>query len=325
MRFQPTSSSGFTSERRYAERVLHLAPVVELRAADDAVRNTGAHERLFDDAALGVGAVEDGGVAEAHTFRVGEPVDLVHDEGGFIVLVLGVVANDQLATDLLGPEVLRAPRRVVRDHRVGRVEDPLRGPVVLVEDDHRRLGKRLLEPHEVPEVSPAEAVHRVVRDDAAGHEVVGLLDVEVVDLRIEIDLLDTLDPFERPVLVHHHHAGLDRRRGCERQVGVGGAAAASRRESSRVLDVDGEDRADLLHRLGNLRHVCAGRLEPPVGVAPLGTDGETQLLLEGAAALLVTAEQLDPMERASATLLVAQRDHHPGPAQRRDPRALVSA
>ena len=152
---------GVRERAQVRERVLDLAPVVELRAADDAVRHPGADERLLHDAALRVRPVEDGDVAVADLLDVDEPVDLVHHEVGLVVLVLGVVAGDELAADLLGPEVLRPARRVVGDDRVGGVEDRLARPVVLVEHDDRRLGELLLEPHQVPVVRPAELVDRL--------------------------------------------------------------------------------------------------------------------------------------------------------------------
>ena len=172
------------------EQVLDLAAVVELHAADDAVRNTGAHELLFDDAALRVGSVEHRDVVEAVPLGFDQTHRLAHHVGGLVVLVFRVVAGDELAADLLGPQLLRPPRRVVGDDGIGGVEDALRGPVVLLEHDHRRLGEHLLEPHDVPEVGPAELVDRVVRDEAFSHEVVRALDVEVVHLAIELDPLD---------------------------------------------------------------------------------------------------------------------------------------
>ena len=136
---------GVRERVQVGEDVLHLAPVVELHAADDPVRHSGAHERLLDDAALRVGAVEDGDVAEAVVLGVDQPPDLVHHERGLVVLVLGVVAGDELTTDLFGPQVLRPACRVVGDHRVGGVEDALARPVVLLHHDDGRLGEHLLE------------------------------------------------------------------------------------------------------------------------------------------------------------------------------------
>ena len=70
------------------EQVLDLAAVVELHAADDAVRNAGAHELLFDDAALRVRPVEDRDVVEAVPLGFDEAHRLAHHVGGFVVLVL---------------------------------------------------------------------------------------------------------------------------------------------------------------------------------------------------------------------------------------------
>ena len=89
------------------ERVLDLAPVVELHAAEHAVRDARADERLLDDAALHVRAVEDRDVAVAVVLVVDEPVDLAHDERGFVVLVVALEPHDRLARTLVGPEVLR--------------------------------------------------------------------------------------------------------------------------------------------------------------------------------------------------------------------------
>src|SRR6476619_5276039 len=69
---------GVHQRAQVGEDVLHLAPVVELHAADDAVGHAGAHEGLLDHAALRVGPVEDGDVAEAVMLGVDETADLVH-------------------------------------------------------------------------------------------------------------------------------------------------------------------------------------------------------------------------------------------------------
>ena len=97
----------------------------------------------------------------------------MHHVRGLVVLVLRVVAGDELAADLLGPQLLRPARRVVGDDGVRGVEDPLGRPVVLLEHDHRRLGEHLLEPHDVAKVGPAELVDRLIR--VSHHEHVAVL------------------------------------------------------------------------------------------------------------------------------------------------------
>ncbi len=55
-----TSSCGLMSEAQVGERVLDLLALVEPDAADDAVGDALAHQRVFDRARLRVGAVEHG-------------------------------------------------------------------------------------------------------------------------------------------------------------------------------------------------------------------------------------------------------------------------
>ena len=151
------------------------------------------------------------------TIGLDETSGLVGDERSLVVLVLRVVAGDELAADLLGPEVLRTACRVVGDDRVGGVEDALAGAVVLLHDDDRRLGEELLELHQVAEIGSAELVDRVVGDESLGHEVVRARDVEVVDGDVEVDGLHRRDDVEGPVVADHHHAPPHRRGRQERQ------------------------------------------------------------------------------------------------------------
>ena len=68
--------------------VLDLAPVVVLEPADDLIRDSELHEEFLDDAALGVGAVEDGDVADSDVPALLEIGNLLGDEGSLVVLIL---------------------------------------------------------------------------------------------------------------------------------------------------------------------------------------------------------------------------------------------
>ena len=68
---------------------------------------------------------------------VGQRVDLVGDELSLVALVVADVADDLLPVALRGPQVLRATIGVLRDHRVGRGQDVLRGAVILLEQNRR--------------------------------------------------------------------------------------------------------------------------------------------------------------------------------------------
>ena len=188
------------------ERVLDLAPVVEAGAADDLVRDAGPHERLLEHPALRVGPVEDRHVAPA---RVADLVQLRHLAGHplrLVDLVLGVEAGDGLAAALVGPELLRLAAHVVGDDRVGGVEDGLGRPVVLLEQDHRGVGERLLELEDVGDVGAPEPVDRVVHEHAVGHVGVRRVDLEVVDRARVVLVLDRLD-------LGSHEPAVARRRG----------------------------------------------------------------------------------------------------------------
>ena len=119
------------------QRVADLPTVVVPRAPDHLVRHAAAHQRLLDDPALGVRAVEHGDLAPVDGVGVAQLVSGGGDEPRLIDLVLRPVADDPVAAPDVGPQVLRLAVEVVGDHRVGGVEDRLRAAVVLVEDDRR--------------------------------------------------------------------------------------------------------------------------------------------------------------------------------------------
>ena len=81
-----------------------------------------------------------------------------------------------------------------------------------------RIGERVLELEDVRDVGAAEAVDRIVGDDSVGDEVVGVLDVEVVDGGVsQLDALDGFDAVVAAVAVEHPHARADLGRLSERE------------------------------------------------------------------------------------------------------------
>ena len=148
------------------QRVLDFLPLVEPDAADDAVGDAVAHERIFNRARLRVGAIQDGD----HPVAIGAlgladgPRDVVR----FFDLVRGADVADELAAALVGPETLVAAVPIAPDHGRRGVENDLRRPVVLLELDDLDVGKVLLEVEDVSEVGAAPLVDGLIRiaDDA---------------------------------------------------------------------------------------------------------------------------------------------------------------
>ena len=144
------------------ERVPDLPPLVEPDAADDLVGQPDPDEHLFQDPGLRVGAVEHRHVARLGQGFVAEPVDLLRDELGLIVLVVGDVADDLRAIAAVGPQPLRLAVGVAGDDGVRRGQDGLRRPVVLLEQDHPGVGVVGLELQDVADRRAAEGVDRLV-------------------------------------------------------------------------------------------------------------------------------------------------------------------
>ena len=155
-------------EAQVREEVLDLAPLVEPHAADEAEPDLAVLEDVLKDAALGIRPVEDGDVGGLEPLLLAQAGDLLGDEPGLLVLVLGAVADRELAVPRLGPERLGLALAVVGDQRVRDAEDRLRRAVVLLHEEHGRVGVVALEVEEVLDRRAAPGVHALVgvADDA---------------------------------------------------------------------------------------------------------------------------------------------------------------
>ena len=114
--------------------VLDLLAVVEALAADDAVGDAGADQRILDGVGLGVHPVEDGVVGKflslCHVVQNG-----VGDKARLVLLVECAVDLDRCPLRVLGPQRLALALGVVFDDGVGRVQDGLGAAVVLLQAD----------------------------------------------------------------------------------------------------------------------------------------------------------------------------------------------
>src|SRR5690606_7884206 len=124
--------------------VLDLRALEESLATVDTIRDLFREQRLFERARLRIAAVEDRDLAMAAA--VAHPLAQALDhEAGLVDLVVGRVQVDRLATAAVGPQLLAQAVGIVRDDRVGGVEDVGAGAVVLLELDRLRPRKILQE------------------------------------------------------------------------------------------------------------------------------------------------------------------------------------
>ena len=127
-----------------------------------------------------------------------DPVaNAIHDEIRLVALVERGIQLDALAVGAAGPQILAEAPGVVRDERVGGFQYGAGRAVVLLELDELRLRIVAAELVQILDARAAPAVDGVVRNNAARDEIVGALDIEVVDfgiMRLALDALDDVEP-----------------------------------------------------------------------------------------------------------------------------------
>ena len=179
------------------EDVLDLLASVEAEAADDAVGVAPLAELLLEEAALGVGAVEDGDV-----FGVGagaeELEDTFGDVGGLLAVVAALEDDEGVALGAVGPEAFAVAVRVVGDDVVGGVEDARGGAVVLLEFDDPGGLKGVLEAEDMSGLGAAPAVDGLVVIADDGEVVVGRGEVDEELVLGGVGVLELVDHEEAP-------------------------------------------------------------------------------------------------------------------------------
>src|SRR5690625_7783543 len=74
---------------------------------------------------LGVRAIEDGDIAGAAAIAIAQPVDFFGNEAGFVVFVIGYVADDFWPVPQGGPQLFRTASRIFLNDRISRAQNIL--------------------------------------------------------------------------------------------------------------------------------------------------------------------------------------------------------
>ena len=149
------------------KHVLDLGALEELGAAHDLIRYAVAFEGVFERVRLCVHAVQHG-----IFFPVPAAVVVHHDAADdkicLVLLVENRLDEHAVARARIGPESLALPASVVLDDGVRRVEDILRGAVVLLQADRAAALVFLFKVQNIRDVRAAEFVNAlvIVADDA---------------------------------------------------------------------------------------------------------------------------------------------------------------
>ncbi len=152
---------GVDRQLEVGHHVAHLGAFEEAGAAHNFVGDAGAQQHVFQRAALRVRAVKQRHLVVGFA-RVVEFLNLAGNPAALVALVGGQVERNLLARLARGEQLLGLAPAVVRDDRVGRIQNVGRGAVVLLQLHH--LGGRpvLLEVQNVADVGAAPGVNRLV-------------------------------------------------------------------------------------------------------------------------------------------------------------------
>src|SRR5690606_8218458 len=144
-------------------RVAEFLPLVEARAADDAVVEAERDETVLELAHLEGGADQDRHVVERMALAL-QRLDLLADGAGLLFRVPGGVDHHPGVVGVggVGEERLAQPPLIVGDEVGGRAQYVGRGAVVALEPYDLRARKILLEAQDVVHLRAAPAIDRLV-------------------------------------------------------------------------------------------------------------------------------------------------------------------
>ena len=145
------------------DHVADLPAVVEIGSANHIVRDGIQHEPFLQCAGLRVGPVEDREIAAAKmSVRPHLPRDVTSDEHGLFPGRIELLQVEFRALAPVCPEGFLLSLYIVSDHRVRGVEHILRGTVILLEFDNKRIRIYLFKIQNVADVGASEAVDGLV-------------------------------------------------------------------------------------------------------------------------------------------------------------------
>ena len=190
--------AGVVDHRKVCQHIPDLGTLKKLHAADDLIRHAVSLERIFQRVRLRIHAVQN------RIVPPGSAAVIVHHNGGDDKVRLVRLMKDRFDEHFLtlagiGPQGLPFSAGVVFDDRVRRIQNVLRGAVVLLQTDRARTGVFLFKIEDIRDIRAAEPVNAlvVVADDAD----VALLTDELLHEKI-------LQPVRVLILVDEHVAKL---------------------------------------------------------------------------------------------------------------------
>ena len=148
---------------KITEDIPHLHAVIEIMSADDVVGNAFHDKLILQKTRLGIGPVQDGKVLVGKSVVLSKPSsDILRNKGRFVCTARKLAKMNPAALAVIGPELFLLAGGVVRNHRIGCVQNILRRPVILLQPNHIGIRIDLLKIQNIPDIRSAEFVNRLI-------------------------------------------------------------------------------------------------------------------------------------------------------------------
>ena len=162
---------GVKNQPEISYGVAHFLALIERQASIDAIRNRTAPEHFFENAALGVGSVENGIFIEAVVGGMAAARDGLSHEGGFVVVAVSARHSDFFTFYFAAESADNAFRDlpdILRNKRIGGFDDGRCRAVVCFELESLQSGILFFEREDIRYVGATERIDAlgVVADDS---------------------------------------------------------------------------------------------------------------------------------------------------------------
>ncbi|CDD48497.1 putative uncharacterized protein [Bacteroides sp. CAG:875] len=158
--------------------VFHFLALVERQSPIDTVRNTALAQRLFEDTALGIRTVKDGTVVIGIILLRMQLHNLIGHNLSFFHVAVGCKHPDRLPFVLFRKDILPNLVTVFRNQAVGRIDNGLRGTVILFQLEQTGIFIGTGKIQDVVDVGPTEGIDALCIVAHHAHELLFLRKLE---------------------------------------------------------------------------------------------------------------------------------------------------
>ena len=196
---------GRGDDTQIGQRIADFRPLIEARAANDAVVQPQRDKTVLKFAHLERGAHENGDLRETVALAL-QRLDLLADGARFLLAVPGARDGDLLAKLVLGEQRLAETTGIMGDEMRRRAKDVAGGAVIALQPDHRGAGKIALEAQDVVDLGAAPAIDRLVVIADAADIVRALREQPQPEILRDIGVLILIDQYvaKAAVIIRQH-------------------------------------------------------------------------------------------------------------------------